>query len=95
MRDFFIAFKEGNKDTEFRLYGPRWNEKTCMVGRRVVLSLGYGTQARLYGKIKSFRKVPSLQCSALLLLIATYSMDKLEGADIAEIGIEIEKPNKV
>lgn len=51
----FDAFASGDKTTEFRLYGPRWNEGTCRVGRAVVLSRGYGKQRRLLGKIVAFQ----------------------------------------
>jgi hypothetical protein len=55
-REFFEAFKDGSKREEFRAYGPRWNERTCRVGRRVTLSLGYGKQHRLSGVIVGFRQ---------------------------------------
>ncbi len=53
-REFFEDFRKGLKDTEYRIYGPRWNERTCPVGRRVVLSLGYGKAHRLSGVISNF-----------------------------------------
>ncbi len=63
---FFDAFERGEKDTEYRLRGPRWNAETCRIGRRVVLSRGYGKQRRLTGVIASFhydtlpaRNIPS------------------------------------
>lgn len=40
-RKFFEAFERGQKTQEFRLWGPRWNERTLIVGRPVILSLGY------------------------------------------------------
>lgn len=40
-REFFQAFKAGEKVEEYRPEGPRWNARTCRVGRPVVLSLGY------------------------------------------------------
>lgn len=52
--EFFDAFAAGTKNTEYRLYGPRWNEGTCPIGRRVVLSRGYGKARRLHGKIVDF-----------------------------------------
>ncbi len=52
--EFFDAFEARTKNTEYRRYGPRWNEDTCRVGRRVVLSRGYGKQARLVGKVSGF-----------------------------------------
>lgn len=55
-REWFTAFKDGSKRHEYRPYGPRWNEKTCFVGRKVTLSLGYGKQQRMQGQIISFEK---------------------------------------
>lgn len=52
--EFFEAFENGTKDTEYRPYGPRWNEKTCSIGRDVVLSYGYGKQRRLRGVVVGF-----------------------------------------
>lgn len=50
-REYFEAFKSGEKNCEYRPYGKRWNEKTCRVGRSVVLSLGYGKANRLKGTV--------------------------------------------
>ncbi len=55
-REYFDAFESGEKKEEYRPYGPRWNERTCRIGRRVVISLGYGTQRRLTGTITGFRQ---------------------------------------
>lgn len=52
--EFYDAFKVGTKTTEYRIYGPRWNERTCRVGRAVVLSKGYGKQNRLQGEVTAF-----------------------------------------
>ncbi len=49
--DYFDAFARGEKVTEYRKHGPRWNARTCTLGRRVVLSKGYGKKHRLGGKI--------------------------------------------
>lgn len=54
-RQFFEAFDRGEKDTEYRKRGPRWNAETCAIGRRVVLSCGYGRSKRLTGTITGFR----------------------------------------
>lgn len=51
---YFDAFACGTKTTEYRVYGPRWNERTCPVGRDVVLSRGYGKYHRLTGRITGF-----------------------------------------
>ncbi len=55
-RAFFEAFERGEKREEFRIYGPRWNEITCAIGRPVVLSLGYGKARRLRGRVVSFKR---------------------------------------
>lgn len=55
-REFFEAFARGEKTHEYRLNGPRWNERVCVPGRAVVLSLGYGKQRRLTGTITSFTR---------------------------------------
>jgi hypothetical protein len=53
---YFEAFANGSKTEELRRYGPRWNERTCVVGRPVVLSKGYGKAHRLDGRIGKFKK---------------------------------------
>lgn len=53
-REWFEAFRDGRKSVEYRPYGPRWNERTCQLGRPVVLSLGYGKHRRLQGRIVQF-----------------------------------------
>lgn len=50
----FEAFARGEKDTEYRSRGPRWNAETCRIGRRVILSRGYGRAQRLAGTITRF-----------------------------------------
>lgn len=47
--EYFNAFMVGSKTSEWRLYGPRWNERTCVTGRDVILSKGYGKAHRLSG----------------------------------------------
>lgn len=53
---YFDAFSDGSKREEFRTYGPRWNEKTCAVGRLVVLSKGYGKRHRMQGVVTKFKR---------------------------------------
>jgi hypothetical protein len=55
--EYYEAFKNGTKRDELRRYGPRWNEKTCFVGRQAVLSKGYGKQNRTGGTVSKFRKM--------------------------------------
>ena len=54
--EYYEAFKNGSKTEELRIYGPRWNHKTCVVGRYVVLSKGYGKSNRMIGRICKFKK---------------------------------------
>lgn len=54
LRMYYKQFCDGTKDTEMRAYGPRWNEKTCTLGRDVTLSMGYGKTHRLQGRITGF-----------------------------------------
>jgi len=53
---YFEAFRSGLKTVEYRPYGSRWNERTCRLGRPVILSKGYGKAHRLYGHITDFRR---------------------------------------
>ncbi len=55
-REYFEAFRLGTKVEEFRPVGPRWNASSCVVGRPVVLSLGYGTRSRLHGVVVGYRE---------------------------------------
>jgi len=54
--EYYEAFADGSKREELRRYGPRWNERTCGVGRDVVLSKGYGKQHRMTGRIWKFNR---------------------------------------
>lgn len=54
--EYFDAFADGSKREELRRYGVRWNERTCAVGRDVVLSKGYGKKHRLAGKVYKFKR---------------------------------------
>lgn len=51
---FYEDFLSGKKRVEYRLYGRRWNERTCSVGRPVVLSKGYGASHRQGGMVVGF-----------------------------------------
>lgn len=50
-REFYEAFRRGDKIWEYRRAGGPWNPRTCPPGRRVVLSLGYGKAHRTPGFI--------------------------------------------
>lgn len=84
-REYFEAFDNGKKDTEYRLYGPRWNERTCVVGRPVILSLG--KQRRLNGVITSFECKLAQRSKGGAVASLIYGMRK--GYSIAEIGIAV------
>lgn len=53
---YYDAFERGEKTEELRLYGPRWNEKTCRIGRAITISKGYGKKNRLHGTIWKFKR---------------------------------------
>ena len=53
---YYNAFASGEKKEELRVYGPRWNEKTCLLNRPVILAKGYGKHARMKGRIWRFKK---------------------------------------
>lgn len=59
--EYYRDFASGLKTVEYRLYGPRWNERTCRPGRAVTLSLGYGKRERLRGVVAGF-DAPPLAC---------------------------------
>jgi len=52
--EWFREFEAGTKDTEYRAYGQRWNERTCRVGRKATLSHGYSGK-RLYRSVAGFQ----------------------------------------
>ena len=84
----YEAFESGTKRHELRPYGPRWTEKTCIVGRAVTLSKGYGKQNRLQGVIRSFRhtsaqNLPKDYREAVERHYDTYDIE------IAVVGIDI------
>lgn len=53
---WFRDFAEGRKSVEYRAYGPRWHEGTCVVGREVVISHGYSGD-RIQGVVTGFRRM--------------------------------------
>lgn len=52
--EYYDAFARGEKEYEYRPRGSRWNEETCRIGRRVILSRGYGKASRMAGVITGF-----------------------------------------
>lgn len=54
--EWFRLFEAGTKDTEYRAYGPRWNENTCRIGRWATLSHGYSGK-RLKRVVTGFKKI--------------------------------------
>jgi hypothetical protein len=53
-KEWYKEFENGTKTVEYRKHGPRWNERTCTIGRRAIISNGYGKQNRLEGTVKKF-----------------------------------------
>lgn len=58
--EWYNKFLSGEKDTEYRPWGwvekngkgrwSPWNERTCKIGRDVVICKGYGKKDRILGK---------------------------------------------
>jgi hypothetical protein len=69
MAEHFDAFDRGVKRTEYRAYTTRWNERTCRVGRAVLLSYGYGKHRRIRGVVTRFRRLPRSSVSQAARLI--------------------------
>lgn len=61
--EWFRAFESGEKDTEYRAYGPRWNERTCVVGRPATVSHGYSGK-RLLRTVVGFAILPRAKAPA-------------------------------
>jgi hypothetical protein len=51
---YYEEFVNGTKTIEYRQHGSRWNAKTCRIGRKVVISKGYGRQCRRTGVVTDF-----------------------------------------
>ncbi len=88
--EFFDAFASGAKTDELRRFGPRWNERTCIVGRAVTLSRGYGKAQRLSGRIWRFTK----QHGSMFGSTYRASIERIYGTldiDIACISIEVNR----
>lgn len=72
-REWFAAFESGDKTTEWRAYGKRWNERTCPIGRLATVSLGYSGK-RLRFVVAGFRK--TRRSSAPLAALSIYPRAK-------------------
>lgn len=87
--EYYDAFADGSKTTEYRQVGGPWNEDTCTPGRRITLSKGYGKQSRMSGVITKFqrRRVTSLSYAARRAVETLYGPVK----EIAAISIDVHK----
>jgi len=88
-REYFEAFERGEKDTEYRRWSKRWSAETCALGRRVVLSLGYGKARRLRGVIIGWRCMVNPPEDVRLALVACYG-ERYDDLTVA-IKIEVER----
>ena len=80
---YYEEFVAGVKDTEYRKYGRGWNENTCIIGREVIISNGYGKYRRSRGVIRSFEVIDS---STIPSAREVYGPVKIE---LAAIGIDL------
>jgi hypothetical protein len=84
---WFEAFERGEKTTEYRVWGKRWNIGTCQPGRAVTLSYGYGKARRLHGVVKQFNVVGPNADPAISEVYPGQSL-------IAAITIQLERQSK-
>lgn len=93
MSQYYEAFLDGSKDTEYRPYGPVWNERNCPVGRAVTLSKGYGKKHRLSGVVTSFARVTLKQVPRDVEKALDEIYGEHDDYDIAAIGIKVILPH--
>lgn len=86
MRQYYEAFLSGEKKFEYRKYGCGWHEGTCVVGRPVTLSMGYGKAHRVSGVITSFEVVHGSKTPNPESVKDVYGTLNIE---IAKIGIRL------
>lgn len=89
----YEAFERGDKHIEYRLYGKRWNEKTCIPGRDIILSKGYGKKNRMGGVITNFYVTRVKNLNVEIAASLTQYFGTLD-ADIACIVIKLSNNNK-
>jgi hypothetical protein len=82
-KEYFFAFRDGTKDTEYRIAGKQWNSKTCIIGRKVTLSLGYGNKQRIIMQIKSYEEKASELFGDDSDVVKCYGRKKLKDKNIA------------
>jgi len=92
--EHFISFESGGKKFEIRKYGKRWNEKTCPVGRKVILSKGYGKKHRMNGNITSFSKLSANALSERDRVVVTLIYGSLDFY-VSMIGISVDSKSVV
>ena len=90
--EFYDKIKSGEKLEEFRLYGSKWNEKTCALGRGITFSKGYGKHERMYGTVTGYsdQTLSSLDDKNEKAILSCYG--KIEGyTSIARIKFELKE----
>jgi hypothetical protein len=55
--EHWAAFRDLRKSIEWRAWGARWNDRTIVPGRTIILSKGY-TRDRLHGVVVKVHRVP-------------------------------------
>lgn len=63
--EYFRQFENGEKQIEYRRYGRGWNERTCLIGKRAILSHGY-SGARLEAVIANFRIIAAAEINSTI-----------------------------
>lgn len=88
MKEYYRLFESRIKKAELRKYGSKWNEKTCAIGREVILSNGYGKKNRMRGRVVDFKKIPAIGLGTFSKRSVLEVYGTLD-IDIAMISIEI------
>jgi len=83
--EYYEAFVSGEKIVEYRKYGPRWNAEVCKIGRKVIISKGYGKQNRKTGVISGFGRIQFKDAPPTVS-----DVYPLGEPDIAAIGIRLD-----
>ncbi|WP_155321207.1 hypothetical protein [Desulfosarcina ovata] len=86
-KEHYNMFERGLKQCEYRKYGPRWNERTCVPGRPAVISCGYRKGNRLFGYVAGFATAHPSESAGGAVYLDTYGM--CDDGPVAEIYIAV------
>ena len=88
--EYYRQFEAGTKTHEYRQYG-KFNERTCAIGRPVILRRGYSTPDILSGTIVSFERIRRRDLPDPATYNSWLDCYGPEADDIADIRIEVKR----